>query len=136
MGAWGSGPFDNDVAWDLVASLEASGPAGWASGIRRAVETAADKGGYLDYDDGSAAVAAAAMLALSRGPVEGLSELNLPHIPDVGELRSPDLRQLAVRALDRVVGKDSEWRGLWDDSAERDDALAAVTRIRSALAEG
>ncbi|MEV0328708.1 DUF4259 domain-containing protein [Micromonospora echinospora] len=39
----------------------------------------------------------------------------------------------AVAALDRVTGADSEWRELWAESADPDEALRTVAGLRAAL---
>ena len=73
MGAWGSGPFDNDDAADLLSELAGMGPAGRAQRVQTAL-TLPD--GYLQVDDGSMAVAAAALVAASNGmPVDGPAEV-------------------------------------------------------------
>jgi hypothetical protein len=136
MGAWGSGPFENDAAADLLGSLEGQGAAEWADGLRQTLATAAESHGYLDYDDGGAAVAAAAIVASARGPVEGLADEELPDIPRRSLLWTEELRDLGARALDRVVGEDSEWQALWAEGTGDDEAFASVRQIRSALAGG
>ncbi|MEV6925641.1 DUF4259 domain-containing protein [Dactylosporangium sp. NPDC051485] len=41
-----------------------------------------------------------------------------------------DVPALAVRALDRIAGDDSEWRELWDESGE---GAAALQQIRTTI---
>jgi hypothetical protein len=38
-----------------------------------------------------------------------------------------------VRALDRIVGDDSEWRELWEESGDGAPALATVEQIRTTI---
>jgi Domain of unknown function (DUF4259) len=64
MGAWDIGPFDNDDAADFLAGLSGTPAAGRAGRLRAAL---ALPGGYLQIDDASAAVAAAALLAAASG---------------------------------------------------------------------
>lgn len=44
-----------------------------------------------------------------------------------------DVPSLAVRALDRIVGDNSEWRALWDESADGVAAFAALQQIRTTI---
>jgi hypothetical protein len=46
---------------------------------------------------------------------------------------SDDIPALAVRALDRIVGDDSEWRELWEESGEPASALEALQQIRTTI---
>nr|BFE72312.1 hypothetical protein GCM10020092_056130 [Actinoplanes digitatis] len=49
---------------------------------------------------------------------------------------SSDVPAIAVRALDRIVGDDSEWRELWEEAEESyPRALAGVRSIRDTLAQ-
>lgn len=113
VGTWGVGPFDNDTALDWRDDLDEAPPADRVQLVRAALE-AADDEGYLDYDVAAEAVAAAAVVASD------------PALPT-------ELRPLAVRALDRVIGPDSEWRQLWSESDELPDALAGVRQLRATL---
>jgi hypothetical protein len=46
----------------------------------------------------------------------------------------PELPDLALRALDRIVDEDSGWRDRWDELDQLDDAVAMLNPIRDALA--
>src|ERR1700733_13931317 len=103
MGAWGSGFFENDAALDWVAVAK-------RNGVETAVEGAlreAIGAGYLDVDEGSAAVAAAALLAAAGGG--GVSAAP-PKLRDLLEGLAPSAatRALAVDALGAVLGPSSE----------------------------
>ncbi|MEU7740002.1 DUF4259 domain-containing protein [Nonomuraea sp. NPDC049158] len=45
----------------------------------------------------------------------------------------PPGRALAVRALDRVMGEDSEWLALWEESGSSLEAVTVIEGIRGAL---
>lgn len=49
---------------------------------------------------------------------------------------APELRELAVRALDRVVADASELLELWADVGEGEKWSAGVRSLRAALAAG
>ncbi len=126
MGAWGSGPFDNDDAADFVGDLMGMASAGRAQRLRAAL-TLPD--GYLQIDDASMAVAAAALIAASNGmPVVG--SVAVEELIRSGTVPVDDLvRAQAGAALSRVNGDESEWRDLWaeaDSLAEAADVLNTI----------
>jgi hypothetical protein len=136
VGTWDTGPFDNDTAADWSGGLDDIEPEDRLDLIRSTLSAAADELDYLDSREACQAVAAAAVIASQLGG----DPIDSPYAPDfllAGETLEvePDVAPLAVRALDRVVGEESEWRDLWDDASEtdRDAAFAVVARLRSAL---
>ncbi|WP_425553795.1 DUF4259 domain-containing protein [Dactylosporangium salmoneum] len=58
-----------------------------------------------------------------------------PRPKGAGHDRLPrdDVPALAIRALDRIVGDDSEWRELWDESTEGAPAVAALQQLRTTI---
>jgi hypothetical protein len=136
MGTWDVGPFDNDIAADWCGDLHDTAPGQRTTAVRDALAAVVDNGGeYLDSDLAVEAVAAAAIVA---SQLPGGAQVTSAYAPDFllegGRLQVPDdLPALAVRALDRIVGEDSEWRELWEESEEYASALAALQRIRAAL---
>ena len=133
MGAWGDGPFDNDTAADWCGELDHAAPASRHAIIRTALTTAADNRGYLDYDDASPAVAAAAIIASRRSGGEPITSSYAPDFVLAGEPLDldDDLSALAVAALDRIVGNDSEWRSLWGEGGATEFPI--IERLRSVL---
>lgn len=127
MGAWGSGPFDNDDAADFVADLIGMAAAGRAQQLRAAL-TLPD--GYLQVDDASMAVAAAALIAASNGmQVTGpaaAEELIQPGTVPVDE----QIRALAGAVLSRVSGDESEWRDLWAEAGSLAEVTDVLNNIR------
>jgi hypothetical protein len=115
MGAWGVGAFQNDAALDWLAELEADGVGALRRVLTRVANTDADED--LDADDGSAAIAAAELVAATlpsgrdRLTKRARSWLDANAIAieadDVG---------LARRAVERVLGAESELRALWDEN--------------------
>ncbi|MEV0903074.1 DUF4259 domain-containing protein [Actinoplanes sp. NPDC049802] len=134
MGAWDFGPFDNDDAADWSGDLHETLPAKRAAFIRETLEEVLHENEYLEIDAGCQAIAAAAVIASA---LPGGTPLAAPYAPDFltegGELDLPDdLPALALRALDRVAGDDSEWAEVWEDGLPK--ALAALQPIREVLA--
>jgi hypothetical protein len=135
MGAWGSGSFENDAAYDWAGALSRKKGAAGPKYIRNSLSgiADADEGEYIDSDDACEAVAAAEVVAAAAGrpstakvqefvgtdPVEGLPgkvrawlEAN-PFTPDEG------LLELARRAVKRARSEDSELKELWDDAGDK-----------------
>ncbi len=118
MGAWGAGSFENDTASDWAADL-ASG--GGLDMVRDTLHTAAacPPGEYLESDEGAAALAAAEVVAAAKGrPLTAVAMGSSgPHAlawakahPAAGKA---ELVALALDALDRVEGAESELSELW-----------------------
>jgi hypothetical protein len=122
MGAWGSGPFENDDAADWrYLLLDGGGPEVVAGALRAVVG-----GSAPDLPEASRAAAAAAVV----GAGLGLADLELPD--DLREWLAatdpsawPPLAPEAVRALDRVLTQ-SELRDLWSEAG--DGSWSAETR--------
>lgn len=140
MGAWDSGPFDNDTAADWCGGLDDAHPGDRPTLIRAALNRAADEDDYLDSDYACEAIAAAATLAAQ---LPGGQPIDSPYAPEF--LRggntlqvSHDLAALAVRAMDRIMAADSGWRDLWQDATRGDTnaAFDAVRGLRMALSAG
>lgn len=119
MGAWGEKAFQNDSALDWVADLEEDGIDALHDVLGRVAGAGAND--YLDVDDGSAAIAAAEIVAAT---VHGLSRLN--HDAQAW-LRENDAEigdeemDLARRAVERVLGTSSELCELWDEGGADND---------------
>jgi len=136
VGVWGAGPFENDGAADWSGEFDDAEPPQRVGLIRDALEAAANESDYLEVDYAQAAVAASAVVA-SRRP--GGTDMVSVHAPETlsegGSLQlTEDLAPLALRALDRVVGEDSEWYQLKEESGGLDESLAVLAQIRRALA--
>lgn len=110
-GAWGEGPFDNDDAQDWLAECSR----GDAS-VSQAIE-AVLRPGYLEVDVGSAAVAAAEVVATANG--KGTSATHAGAAPCLAKSHTADVRALAPRAREALARvsdpKFSELAQLWAD---------------------
>lgn len=124
MGTWDAGPFDNDDAADWAYAFEhadaGSGLALIETTLRTAVQVPADD--YLDSDDGADAVAAAATLAhiLDGEPLGGSGKVSgnaaFAWVARTAPVPSPELLELAIRALTRVTAPGSELASLWAEA--------------------
>ncbi|MFG2000815.1 DUF4259 domain-containing protein [Spirillospora sp. NPDC048911] len=134
MGTWGAGPFDNDIAADFASDVDAAAGDQRAFLIQEALEAAVTEEGPLNARTGDVAVAAAAIVAAQCpggepvDPVYGTKE-RLPPLPT-------HLRRLAVLALDRVIGPDSELPELWAGTESAAEWRIGVYRLQSTLSGG
>ena len=126
--------FENDGAGDFLAELYHTGPEQRAGVVRQALRAAAEQAGYLEVDEGQAAIAAAAIVAAVRAG-QPVTTAASGRTIEVRELlaSAPDLLALAVRALDRITGDDSEWHELWQETPDLGAALSTLAQIRTAL---
>lgn len=136
MGTWDVGPFDNDTAADWCVDLGDARPQRRPEMIREALKAVVEEPDYIGSEDAFVAIAAAAIVASQR--TDGVT-IDSPYAPDFltqgGVLELPeDLAALAAQALERVTGDESEWRDLWDDAGDLDNALAEIEPIKYALA--
>jgi len=128
MGTWGTGPYDNDGAADFAGNLDDASP-GEREALVRGVLTRTVKA-TGDLGEAVEAIAAAALIAAQcpdGQPVETVygPRQPLPSFPD-------DLRELAARALERVLA--DEWLpGTWVDPADARQWLASLKVLRDVL---
>jgi hypothetical protein len=117
VGAWGAGSFENDAALDWLGELRR----GEAS-LREALNDAASASRPLDVDGASAAIAAAELVAESRGqkgqlrlPKDATLWLAAQKVPFPDEVVT-----LAHQAVTRVLAS-SELQQLWDEQGPNND---------------
>src|SRR5665647_3313357 len=108
MGAWSHGAFDNDSAADWAGELDDAEPGDRPGLVQEALLAAVEAEDYLDGDDGSIAIAAAAVVA---AVTPGGPPLDHNYGPDAATIEGlalgPELVPLALAALHRVFGEDS-----------------------------
>jgi predicted nucleic acid-binding protein len=130
MGAWGFLPFENDDALDWLDELEAGG----AEVVRDALAKAG--AGYVEAPDGSVAIAAAEVASACQGnPPGDLPENVATWVTAHGAELGPEDVELALRAVERVAGDESEVAELWDDADEpewRESLVELTERLRGA----
>jgi hypothetical protein len=131
MGAWGFLPFENDDALDWLDGLETGGP----EVVRGALTTVGD--GYLEASEGSVAIAAAEVTSACHGnPPGDLPDNVASWVTAHGAELGPDDVELALQAVARVAGEDSELAELWDDADEpewRESLTELAERLQAAL---
>jgi hypothetical protein len=136
LGAWGSGPFENDGALDFVGWVQDTERGERPDFFRGTFETVIDNGDqFLDIDDASFAVAAAAIVASELTGGRFAEEVDAPDaVRAAGVLDVPaDLPLLALRALDYVAGEKSELRGVWEEGDSPFNFALVLQPIRDVL---
>lgn len=113
MGAWGSEPFANDDASDWVYELEETDD---LTAVRAALGAVGDAE-HVELPEGSAAIAAAEVVAAAAG--SGRPDLP-PEVTDwlttTNVLPTLADRDLALRAVRRNRSADSELAELWEEA--------------------
>lgn len=115
MGAWNSGSFDNDDAWDWIGNF---GEKPGLPIIMQALTTVTEFGedDYLELPEcGAGVVAAELVAALNQRPHPEMPEELAAWVRQQSLPADPELSGLAVRAL-RRIDTNSEAQELWDDS--------------------
>lgn len=130
MGAWDTGPFDNDDAADLLIELADMDAADRARRVQTALTLPE---GYVEVDAGSLAIAAAALVAACNGmpldePAEARDLIRSGTIPSEDRIRAH-----ALTALSRVSTGDSEWYQLWAESESLAEVEGMLANIRRCL---
>jgi len=133
MGAWGVEPFDNDDAADWAAEFDGVDAALGVEVLRRALNV---QDSYVESNDGSAAVAAAQVVAWLVEPLtmveSSYCEAAVSWVRRHAPAADPVLVADARRALGRVRGSDSELAELWAD-ADDDAWRETLDRIDTVL---
>ncbi|WP_424951935.1 DUF4259 domain-containing protein [Deinococcus sp.] len=133
MESWGTGSFDNDAATAFVREVLEDGPAA----LEEALEVALDPDlPELEAEEGARAVAAAEIVSVQlSGDLASVTDAGLRAW--LGELEDDELselRDLALEALERVLGPGSELPELWEDSVDAAEWREGVQRLRQELA--
>jgi len=116
-GAWDMGPFDNDDALDWVYELESSSD---LLVVRAALNAVANEDSYIESSTGSAAVAAAEVVAALLGEAHPQLPPEVMSWVDGRSLsKGSELVELARKAIAGVQDSTkSELAQLWSESPE------------------
>ena len=119
MGAWGTGPFENDEAREFVDGLEGTAPASRLGTLEPTLRRVAYSGDYLAAPEVTEAVAAAAVVGAVLNPTAAAAEPGLPTW--VSEARAErldnEIVELSRRALRRSLqSRDNEAYELWEEA--------------------
>ena len=135
MGAWGSGPFENDDALDAVDALVDGSFE--LDDLRGALA-----GDYLEAPEGSVALALAEVALATLGRIDPPAELDEVDIRLLATQLDDATSELILLAAERAVQPEgSELYELWDEAGDdelaewRTTAVTSVEALRAAIAE-
>jgi hypothetical protein len=135
MGTWQVGPFDNDVAMDFFDEIEETPDDQVLRKLSSVLSAVAERPGRVELHEGHLAVAAAGLVAAGRS---GGAATGNPSVDEWLSLHRPatdqDSARIALAALDRVGGPDSEWMDLWATTDQRSEVEARLDGLRAVLA--
>ncbi|MEV6551882.1 DUF4259 domain-containing protein [Streptomyces sp. NPDC051597] len=129
MGTWDVGPFDNDTAADFAGDLDEAAADERTGIVRDVLVRVIGTATYLEAPESEKAVAAAALVAAQCPGGEPADPIYGPEEPP------PDLtglRDLALRALRRIMTEPSELMDLWAES-EGGPWRANIRRLQDVL---
>ena len=137
MGTWQVGPFDNDVAMDLFDEIEETPDDQVLAKLSKVLTAVAERPGRVELDEGHLAVAAAGLVAAGRSHSASTGNPSVDewlsrHRPSV----DPASARIALAALDRVSGPDSEWMDLWATTDRRRAVEERLEGLRAVLLTG
>ena len=134
MGTWYVGPFDNDVAMEFFDEIEVTPDDLVLSRLSSVLTAVVERPGRVELDEGHLAVAAAGLVAAGRSRSAAIGN------PSVDEWLSlhrpvvePAAARIALAALDRVAGPDSEWMDLWATTDSRKAVQERIAGLRAEL---
>ncbi len=133
MGCWAIDSFGNDDAADWLGDLTEAMD---LSPARRTVSALLSEDGYLDAPFSTEALAAIEVVAaaLGRPTVTAQSQAKLmTWIAKVKPVADTSLVFDSARAIERILGPESELRELWEETDEFGEWQANVEQLRSAL---
>ncbi|MBR7832158.1 DUF4259 domain-containing protein [Actinospica durhamensis] len=134
MGTWQVGPFDNDVAMDFFDEIEETPDPEVPAKLSSVLSAVAGRPGRVELAEGHLAVAAAGLVAAgrSRSAATGnpsVDEWLTVHRP----VTDTACARLALAALDRVGGSDSEWMDLWATTDNKQAVRDRLEELRAVL---
>jgi len=125
MGAWGSGPFENDDALDAVGELVDG--TFELDDLREALES-----DYLEAPEGSVALALVEIALAALGRTDPAAELDEVDIRLVATQFDDAAYELILRAADRALDPTaSELFELWEEAGEDELAEWRSTAVAS-----
>jgi hypothetical protein len=137
MGAWAIGIFDNDDASDWLSELANANSPDFLSG---AIDAVTSMGDYLESPEGSRLLCVCEVIAAIGGqPATNLPDVVFQWTKDHETLDIAALIPIALQAIDRVLGPNSELNQLWQENESeyplwRETVLSVRDRLRTLAA--
>lgn len=135
MGAWGVGNFDNDTACDWGCQLEKTNDISLIEAtIQEILNVDKDN---LDVDlacEGLAAIETIARLMGKKCQQTAYSEAVDRWVQHQTLKVSETLKANALKAIDRILARESELAELWEESDDYQEWVATVTLLKTKIA--
>jgi Domain of unknown function (DUF4259) len=135
MNTWGTGSFENDAANAFVAEVVQDG----AVALDEAFEVVMDPDtDFVASEEGARAVAAAEVLSAHlTGETGAVTDAGLrAWLNELAPDELEPLRALALEALERLIGPESDLPDAWDEADDAQAWLGNVQRLQDALSGG
>jgi hypothetical protein len=133
MGCWAIDSFGNDDAADWLSELTAAAD---LTPARRTVSALLSEAGYLDAPYSTEALAAIEVVAAALGrptPSARSQSSLMTWVAHVKPIADASLVSDSARAIERILGPDSELRELWEDTDDFGEWQINVEQLRAAL---
>lgn len=129
MAAWGTKTFEEDTANDWIQELIDS-----EDQREFLIDSLSTDPGYIEADQGSSILAAAeTLIALLDDARVGIPGELVDWVGDNECEDVSDLPEVALAAINKVVGPESELFEIWSDSEDFDEWLENVEQMREVL---
>lgn len=134
MGAWGTGIFDNDDASDWIGELA---NADGSDILSASIDAVTNAGDYLEAPEGSRLLCACEVIAaLGSQPATNLPDEVRQWVKSNETLDIDALIPVAVQAIERMLGENSELNQLWQENESeypmwRETVLSVKGRLRA-----
>jgi len=131
MAAWGTKTFEEDTANDWIQELIDSEDAREFLSDSLSIDP-----GYIEADQAAIVLAASeTLIALLDEPRAGVPGELVDWVGDNECDDVSDLPEVALPALAKVLGKESELRDIWSDSEDFDGWLENVESMREVITQ-
>lgn len=129
MAAWGTKTFEEDTANDWIQELiDSEEPREFL------IDSLSTDPGYIEADLGSAILAAGeTLIAMLEEPRDGVPNELVDWCGDNECEDVTDLPAVAVTAVKKVIGEESELNEIWSESEEFDEWLDNVEQMVESL---
>jgi hypothetical protein len=119
MGAWGTGIFDDDMAFEIIDEIKNSH--NQTVYFRSAFENSIGKNEYLEYDDGYRVIISAVFIdGIVNGNKYDADGIEIDEwTKNYNGTPVKDLCNIAKQALKKVISQGSELNELWLENKEQ-----------------
>jgi hypothetical protein len=136
MTTWGTKPFENDVAIDLFERVESLDEDRIVASLRDTLRAVVDRPGVVEVHEAHTAIAAATLIAACASNEPTGSARVDAWLARHRLMIRPDDQRLALRALERIRGPESEWPELWSTTGRGGAINARVDALKASLSAG